>query len=918
MNLTYVNLTSIKNNPLKLVGMLFNHCSSLTLDNIVGLDNLNLSNVTNMGSMFEYCSNITQLPFTTIPDSVTNINNIFKNTGITDISGLTIGSGVTSATDWIKDCPITTANNITMKNDAIKFSGCSNLVSCTNFKITSNVTQLSQVFKDCPKLTSFSFSSESDFSNVTRLDFTFDGASSLVSLNLSNVVCTSKLTTIDGLCRGCGGLTTLYLPSNLQDSSIKIIYQLATDAEKLKTIYNLYLPDGFEEFGNYSLGWVGAIEPKHAMDIIGFRVPNTTNPATVFAKVYKMFKSFSNVIWPETTTSIAGMFQNLIHLTHDLEIPSYITDCSNAFKGCTGMTHVHSNWKNSYDNGITSTDCYAGCTGITHIDDEYVLAYDGDSGIDYVPKEWGGYGFEEDFTSVVEIVTTKANQSFEMGYFNNFVYKNNDVYANTKNAISWGDGTYYGSSDILNASNYDSSNGGIHGGQSVPAHTYATPGTYYVKGNFKFGDGIIKPGTFTSAVTRVLKVARKVEFYITRNGNKRVSAITNFGLGFAYLSNCTYINVSNLATNSCTNLESMFRNCSSLTTLDLSDWDVGYVTNFQDMFSNCTSLTTLNLSGWNIGENVSLELGNRKAIGMAKMFEKATKLSTLNVSNWTFSDTCYISCDYMFSGVNNLSSLDFSTWRNCYIRNCAGMFKDMTKLQNILGVNNFNLSLCTNLYCLFQNCTSLTTLDLSGLGTSNITDMYGIFFNCTNLQTITGLETWDVSKVKTFSSMFRECRSLTEINLPTTNFKGKSITMALFALNTTSLTTLDLTPWTNVTVTEVNSFLDNSSVTSFDVSTIDASVPNISYFLKNSTTLQEFKFFKSLKFTDLAKTNPFTNFSLSGCTNLSKASIVNFLKVLPDISSSRKSYAIPLGATNKAKLTSSEIAIATNKGYTIV
>ena len=111
--------------------------------------------------------------------------------------------------------------------------------------------------------------------------------------------------------------------------------------------------------------------------------------------------------------------------------------------------------------------------------------------------------------------------------------------------------------------------------------------------------------------------------------------------------------------------------------------------------------------------------------------------------------------------------------------------------------------------------------------------------------------------------------------------------------------------------------MDWAGITKFDFSTIDASVQHLGYTTPKSNLLLEFKYFKSLEFTDLANTNPFQNFNLYLQPNVSKESLLNFINVLPDISSSRKSYAIPLGDTNKAKLTSSEIAIATNKGYTV-
>lgn len=37
---------------------------------------------------------------------------------------------------------------------------------------------------------------------------------------------------------------------------------------------------------------------------------------------------------------------------------------------------------------------------------------------------------------------------------------------------------------------------------------------------------------------------------------------------------------------------------------------------------------------------------------------------------------------------------------------------------------------------MFYGCSSLTTLDLSGLDTINVTDMGSMFYECTNLTTI--------------------------------------------------------------------------------------------------------------------------------------------------------------------------------------
>ena len=909
-NLTYVNLTSIKNNPLTNVANLFNTCRSLTLDNIVGLDTLNLSKVTNMLGMFNGCTNITRLPFTTIPDRVTNINNIFKGAGITDISGLTIGSGVTSATDWIKDCPITTANNITMKNDNTKFTGNSTLISCTNFKITSNVTQLSQVFKDCPKLTSFSFSDESDFSNLTRLDFTFDGASSLVSLNLSNVVCTSKLTTIDGLCRDCGGLTTLYLPSNLQDSSIKIIYQLAPSAEKLKTIYNLYLPDGFEEFGNYSLGWVGVIEPKHAIDVIGFRVPNTTNPATVFAKVYKMFKSFSNVIWPETTTSIAGMFQNLIHLTHDLEIPSHITNCSNAFKGCTGMTHIHSNWNNSYTNGITSTDCYAGCTGITHIDNENVITFEGKEGLDEIPEAWGGYEFGIADTAMVAIeITDKLTFTLTSSGSDSTDYLK----------TSWGDGT---------------------ADSSKTTHTYSSAGTYVVKikytasaisnSNVLFGYYTHNTNaTLRDAGVKVLQVP--IGTTLTNNHFREWVKLKTVNLDRAILkkpnecffgdsvlervdiTNCTISRIGDNSWVKCpmlttiniagsvisiaagffndasavttilgfdtadfsnnTEIIQMFRNCKALTSVPpirnllKPGCKPGDINN---MFLNCLKLTSIDISGIDFSGVTNTE-------ATFKYCESLTNIIGLSGANFSSA----ITMKEMLSGTTKLAiSIDLSNFPRTPI-NMMGAFSGCGAT-SITGLDGMVLS--ANIHDqVFRQTRNLTSLDISGLDTSRAQSVGQIVAKCDNLETLDisnfntqGINNSNNKNLNYFCSDMPKLKSVVSKNANVSNMVGG---YGMF-ISCPELTDLDLESW------------DVSNFTAY------------TKFLENSSKLTNFKSFKNIN----------ANIDFSKCTSLTVESLLSIINALKYTS---RTKTLTLGSVNKAKLSAAQIRIATNKGWTV-
>ncbi len=56
------------------------------------------------------------------------------------------------------------------------------------------------------------------------------------------------------------------------------------------------------------------------------------------------------------------------------------------------------------------------------------------------------------------------------------------------------------------------------------------------------------------------------------------------------------------------------------------------------------------------------------------------------------------------------------------------------------------------------------------------------------------------------------------------------------------------------------------------------------------------------------------DWTLSGCTGLSRASLIDLIENLPQAS---KTTRLALGSTNLAKLTSEEIAIATSKGWTL-
>jgi surface protein len=65
---------------------------------------------------------------------------------------------------------------------------------------------------------------------------------------------------------------------------------------------------------------------------------------------------------------------------------------------------------------------------------------------------------------------------------------------------------------------------------------------------------------------------------------------------------------------------------------------------------------------------------------------------------------------------------------------------------------------------MFDNCSSLTTLDVSNWDTSSVTTMSDMFRGCSSLTTL-DVSNWNVSKVTNMSSMFYGCSLLTTLDV---------------------------------------------------------------------------------------------------------------------------------------------------------
>lgn len=104
---------------------------------------------------------------------------------------------------------------------------------------------------------------------------------------------------------------------------------------------------------------------------------------------------------------------------------------------------------------------------------------------------------------------------------------------------------------------------------------------------------------------------------------------------------------------------------------------------------------------------------------------------------------------------------------------CMCWFFGCTNLKNIEGINNLNTTEVTDMGAMFRNCSSLTDLDVSGFDTRKVTTMGTMFAGCSKLSTL-DVSGFDTKNVTDMYCMFNKCSGLTTLNV--SGFDTKNVT----------------------------------------------------------------------------------------------------------------------------------------------
>jgi len=209
-----------------------------------------------------------------------------------------------------------------------------------------------------------------------------------------------------------------------------------------------------------------------------------------------------------------------------------------------------------------------------------------------------------------------------------------------------------------------------------------------------------------------------------------------------------------------------------------------------------------------------------KDINVYNVSSSAYSSATTAVIDASFADYYPTSTSYWFKACSNLTSIEgMANLKTDNVTSMVSMFDGCSGLTS-LDVSGFNTANVTSMYGVFSSCSGLTSLDVSGFNTANVTIMFGMFSGCSGLTSL-DLSGFNTDNVTSMRAMFRGCSGLT--NLDVSGFNTANVTdMGVMFDGCSGLTNLDLSSFNTANVTGMGyMFYGCSGLTSLDLSSFN-------------------------------------------------------------------------------------------------
>ena len=939
--LTSLNLSNFDTSKVVDMSYMFNDCYYLTSLNVSSFDT---RNVTNMSYMFSGLKKLTALNVSNFNTSkVQNMNYMFAASyGLTslDLSKFDT-SAVTNMIGMINNCTTLTSIDVSSFN-------------------TSKITDMSYMFAGCGALKDLDLSSF-DTSNVTNMKAMFSIDSTLKSVNLSSFD-TKNVTDMYSMFYKCSSLSSLDLSSfdTSKVADAGYMFRRCTNLEKIyiSGLWNIsenegcesdYMFDSDENLPNFNSSYVDKTRAYAGGD--GYLTSVETDVAYWGNNIYYQYgyndpdyTSVLKLVTGDTGTSVDNVkgFQRNTTIS-DADLKAKISagtavrldNNSNAdykIYGWLDSDNVLNWWSNATTTYMTdrSNRLFYRLGDCTNISLE---------GIDTSKMTDMSYMFYRDSNlTSLDLSGLDTSNVTDMSYMFYNCYYLPELDLSSFNTGKVTNMAYMftkcGKATKINFSSFDTSQV-----TNMDSMFYETPSLEELDlSSFDTGKVTDMSSMFSGCGAKFINLSS----FDTGN-------VTDMG-GMFYYSEAETLDLSSFDTSKVTNMKGMFHACKKLTALDVSNFDTSSVTNMNCMFFDCGALTELDLTSFDTSKVT--DMGGMfwayKTTGILKRIYASSLWSTASVtsssymfgsqtnlpnfdSNYTDKTRAYVGDDGYLSAygtayfADNALDLvqtgatkfahDTSTtyvqmqekiaagtavridsdkdnddalsriygwaengtiywWANTEdvkLKNATTMFKGNTTLTSI-SLEDIDTSEMTSMDGLFSRCTALTeVLGIEDIDTSSVNNMTQVFFFCSSLKSL-DLSKWDTTKVTSMNTMFSACSSLTTLDV--SGFKTDKVTnMCGMFSGCSGLTTLDVSGFKTDNVTNMSSMFNGcSGLTTLDVSGFKTDkVTNISSMFHSCSKVTSLKVsgFKTSNATNMA-------FMFFNCSSLTALDVSGF------------------------------------------
>lgn len=887
------------------------------------------SGITNTSNLYENCSKLLSV----------NIRNAQPNNGANMFKNTPMLEELTGAETW-------DTSKMTSAGSMFENCGIKDYSFLTNWQLNSLINTQRMFYG--------TVADEIDISGwyVPKLQYVSTGPSNIGMFQTSKVkkvnvtgLVGAAATTIGGMFNGCTQLTDIIGMDTWNTRNVTAMeYMFQSIKANTIDISNWYLRS------NLSVGnalYTHASVKTLIMNNVIWEDPKTVN-YIISGGISSKNNCITKVVMDEinpNSTNFDGLFENCTAVKNDILIPEHAVSCSATFKGCTAMTHAHSNWLterpiNDFEYTIEKGRLETSRSDMSKFG-TVLTNYTGMRVTEFIPLD-GNLTLANYYTSGSQIAIIgydneqKAVANYnhlaeswhfmnvgEVGYQNLAAYTNVEIEKHENISyvrICWN----LNVSDII-----------LHTGYKIGTHMNSN-----------------ECYTGCSSITHIDGKDQGFNEYIGP-----LDGIPKSWGGFGWDPRYTGIYIFDTPEDNYTFLSSSYTNDGyALTCMKGAyiDWGDGTT----EKISETTALTPSHVYakkgryiakgnfiltrpgyGGHAGATGCttevLQYPTEKTIGnndpLSWGFSKFGKLKKVNLRGHN------INVANLFLTCPILEEIDLT---NATITNSMNqMFSNCPELKTLKGIETVKFNTITNMNSAFNNCAKLSDFTfIEQLDVSKVTNFYCLF-NGSGIKSIEFVRDWDMSSATNISS-FATATLVPDLSPLFDKTFDKITTIGGIALSNPMIKHLDVTRlpncvgWTHVAnngcINMKTVKLNCSGTYSYAMHTMGSAVLESIEFINDtpkevifsdysfpSNGAQQITTFQTIKFTNVIIAEISDNSLLADNNIFSVDTLVGLFNALKDYSGTGTTKNCKIGATNLSKLTDEQIAIATNKGWTV-